>query len=149
MYSRSLLMGRTGGSETGTVRSSSCSVYPGMPTGMLTVLVGSVPSAAAEKTALETGVVKCDAIVLSPIGPGKDLHRQVNQWSLRLRSGLAGRVERSRKDLGIGAAPAEIAADCIAHVGFGRMRVLLKQRRAGHHHAGRAEAALHRIVAHE
>src|SRR5579859_4648045 len=138
MYSRSLLTGSTGGSDAGTVRSSSRRVKSGMPMGMRTVFVAeSVGSAAAERMASEGGCVWV-AITFSP-----------NLVKLSLAAHLSSRVERCSKNFRIRAAPAEIAAYRVAHVGLRGMRIPLEQRRAAHYHAWRAEAALHRVVANE
>src|SRR5262245_57551701 len=64
-------------------------------------------------------------------------------------SHLGGRIEHGADDLVVTGAPAEVAGEPVARLGFGRIRIALEQRLGGDQQAGRAEAALQRRMLEE
>src|SRR3982074_1951774 len=76
--------------------------------------------------------------------PFRDKRDQTSGLSALLRT-----VKRCRDDLGVGSAAAQITADRMLHVVQLRVWIAIQQRRAAHHHARRAKAALHRVMLHK
>src|SRR6266446_6142399 len=64
-------------------------------------------------------------------------------------SALLRNVKSCSEDFGISSATAKITADSMLHVVQLRVWIAIQQRRTAHHHARRAETALHRVMLHE
>src|SRR4029079_14236453 len=62
---------------------------------------------------------------------------------------VAGGGQDGVDDRLVAGAAADVSRNRVDHVGAGRRRVAVEQRLRGHHHAGRAEAALRGEVLHE
>src|SRR5947209_17437426 len=62
---------------------------------------------------------------------------------------LRGRVLHGLDDVDVAGAATEVARDRAADLVLAGVLVVLEQRAAGHHHAGRAEAALQAVLLHE
>src|SRR5215471_5865079 len=62
---------------------------------------------------------------------------------------LGGGVLHRLDDVDVARAAAQVARDRVADLILAGVLVLLQQRAAGHHHAGRAEAALQAVLLHE
>ncbi len=69
-------------------------------------------------------------------------------WSVHADA-IFGRAQHGADDAIVCAAAAQVAVERGADLGFGRVRLLLQKCRSGHHDAGDAVAALHRLLGDE
>ena len=78
--------------------------------------------------------------------PGIRRSRSSGRLALAVPPGvLRGPADRP-DDVLVAGAPADLARDHLADLGFGRIRMVVKQPARGHQHAGRAETALQAVA---
>src|ERR1700693_3580886 len=75
---------------------------------------------------------------------GIRLARVIYSESVSLPPQLGGGVENGADDLVVAGAPAQVAGEPVARLGFARVRIAVQQGLGGDQQAGRAEAALER-----
>src|SRR5882724_8130335 len=88
------------------------------------------------------------ALVLGVALPSLFVAMMIRSLALRLAQ-LGGGVLHRLDDVDVTGAAAEVAGDRLADLLLAGVLVLLEQRAAGYHHAGRAEAALQAVLLHE